>query len=642
MNLSPRMTSLTRALLKSHLNLGHACTCGALWLLIGVVACCTAGNLFWLRRHILTIPPPWDQAFYLYMGVRYLHALSDGGILGMAREFVRLSPDVAPLFPLTTVPLYMLLGSSRLVAHLTNTLYLVLLLSGIYLLGAHIYSRRTGLLAAFIMATFTATVNFSRDYLLEFPATAFVTLAVYACIRAEAFRHRPWCLAFGALAGLGVLTKTMSGVFFIGPVLFLLGSLTRQRQLTAAVVCNCLLAVGMGVLVASIWWGPNFRTAFGYLIYYGFREGAVPYSGDGREILTLQNMTYYALALMNYGTSFLYGLLFIGLMLVRGFHQMRRRDGRVLQNAASLDKEGMLWVWLLIGYALLTMVPNKGEARYAQPLLPPIALLLAGSVDFMVRRWLRRAVVVIVAVIGVLNYVGLTYGLPLLPQRLYAHPFVLINQEYPHYSWVRSKSPLESDIHWPISDILAVLADLAENATVRGMADREARFLDLGPSISFEEDVRRVYRMVLRREPDQRGFKKYTQALKDGRLSREALLDVLMTSAEFRAQRSKVLVVPDHPQFNASTLRYYAELDRLPHSFAHLVEGEMSAAWLRTHAFVLVKSDGYQGPEFSIRYNDQIHAELLLPDSGFVPLPERFLCPDQAQIIIFVATSVLN
>ena len=137
----------------------------------------------------------------------------------------------------------------------------------------------------FIAATFTATVNYSRDYLLEFPATAFVTLGMYALLRSEAFRHRPWCLAFGALAGLSVLTKTMTGVFFIGPVLLALASLVWQQQLNAAVLRNFLLAVGMGMLVAAVWWGPNFRTAFGYLIYYGFQAGSVPYSkGDSGDL----------------------------------------------------------------------------------------------------------------------------------------------------------------------------------------------------------------------------------------------------------------------------------------------------------------------------------------------------------------------
>jgi hypothetical protein len=172
-----------------------------LWFFTGVLICCTIGNVIWLDRHWLNFPPPWDQAFYLYMGLRYLHALTDNGAAAAFREFIHLSTDVAPFYPLTTVPLYLLFGPSRMVAYLTNIFYLGLLLGGIYLLGARLYGRRAGLLAAFIAATFTATVNYSRDYLLEFPATAFITLAMYALLRGEAFRHRAWCLAFGALGG---------------------------------------------------------------------------------------------------------------------------------------------------------------------------------------------------------------------------------------------------------------------------------------------------------------------------------------------------------------------------------------------------------------------------------------------------------
>src|SRR5262245_58482707 len=187
-----------------------------LWFSIGGLICCAIGNVIWLDRHWLTFPPPWDQAFYLYMGLRYLHALVDYGPMAAFREFIHLSTDVAPLYPLTTVPLYILFGRSRLVAYLTNVFYLGMLLGGIYLLGAYLYGRSAGLLASFIAATFTATVNYSRDYLVEFPATAFVTLGMYALLRSEAFRHRAWCVVLGALAGLSVLTKTMTGVFFVG------------------------------------------------------------------------------------------------------------------------------------------------------------------------------------------------------------------------------------------------------------------------------------------------------------------------------------------------------------------------------------------------------------------------------------------
>ena len=57
--------------------------------------------------------------------------------------------------------------------------------------------------------------------------------------------------------------------------------------------------------------------------------------------------------------------------------------------------------------------------------------------------------------------------------------------------------------------------------------------------------------------------------------------------------------------------------------------------------FVLVKSGGYQGPEFSTQYNAQIQTHVARGDSGFVLLPQRFSFPDDSDTVIFAAESVL-
>ena len=150
-----------------------------------------------------------------------------------------------------------------------------------------------------------------------------------------------------------------------------------------------------------------------------------------------------------------------------------------------------------------------------------------------------------------------------------------------------------------------------------------------------------IYRVILRREPDKRGFQKYTTAVRAGQLTREALIDLLRATAEFKNQRAKVLVVPDHPSFNASTLRYYAEVERLPLSFFHILDGPIDAERLQMYDFVLVKSSGYQGPEFSTQYTAQIQAHVAREDSGFVLLPQRFAFPDDSHIVIFAAESML-
>jgi hypothetical protein len=616
------------------------------WSIFGILVImtgiCSVGNVIWLTHHFLTIPPPWDQAFYFYMGLRYARALADHGLGAMIRELIHLSPDVAPLFPLTSLPLYLLFGPSRFVGYLTNVYYLFLLLLGVYLLGAYVYGRMAGILAAFVVATFTATVNYSRDYLLEFPATAFVTLAMYAFVRSAEFRHRPWCLAFGILAGLSVLTKTMVGVFFIGPVLCTLGRLIWRRQLNAAVLTNSLLSVSMGGLVAAVWWGPNFRTAFGYLIFYGFQAGSVPYSKGGVAILTLTNLSYYALALINYGISVPYAGLLVVLLLMRGMRHVLGMQGNSARALRGGRAEGQLWIWLLVGYALLTVVPNKGEERYAQPLLPPLALLLVGSIKVVEWQWMRRGVVAMVLAIGAFNYIGLTYGLPLIPQRVYVHRLAVISHEYPHYTWVRSTIHLTLNGEGQISAILAVLAELYDKQRARVEDVLRARLLDAMPTLTVGEDVRMTYRLLLKREPHRREVQKYTTALQQGELTREGLIEALIATGEFKNQRASVLVVPDHPQFNASTLRYYAEADRFPLQFAHIIDGPITAERLQSYDFIVTKSRGYQGPEFSTRCNDAIQAVLLQAESGFTALSEGFVFPDDSQIIIYAARSMLN
>jgi 4-amino-4-deoxy-L-arabinose transferase-like glycosyltransferase len=282
----------------------------------------------------------------------------------MARDFVELSPVTAPLFPLTTVPLYALWGTSRLVAHLTNSVYLLLLVLGVYLLGKYLYGRRAGLLAAVIASTFTGIVNFSRDYLLEFPSTALVTFGAYALLRSRCFGDRSWSAGFGVFVGLAFLTKTMTGVFFVGPILYSLGRSVGRSLITARRAANVLISGGIAILLASLWWGPNFRTAIRYLTDFGFGPAAVPYSPAGAGVFTLRNVTYYLFQLVNFGTSFLFALLFLVLLVSRKTVSREQTEGA---RTDETGRTGYLWVWFLSGYGILTAVPNKPGEKFALP-----------------------------------------------------------------------------------------------------------------------------------------------------------------------------------------------------------------------------------------------------------------------------------
>jgi hypothetical protein len=98
----------------------------------------------------------------------------------------------------------------------------------------------------------------------------------------------------------------------------------------------------------------------------------------------------------------------------------------------------------------------------------------------------------------------------------------------------------------------------------------------------------------------------------------------------------KVLVVPDHPVFNASTLRYYAERRRTLHAFDHILQGPVTANQLRAYDYVLVKEGGYQGPEFSTLVTPLVMAALQDASSGFTRLERRLRFPDDSEIVTFI------
>jgi hypothetical protein len=343
--------------------------------------------------------------------------------------------------------------------------------------------------------------------------------------------------------------------------------------------------------------------------------------------------------------SFFYAVLFLGLLIFVGTRVLLHRDrgtvGDALVTPAAAPHTAYLWAWLLTGYLLLTFVPNKGEERYALPLLPPIALFISGAIMAIGNAWMRRLGVGLAVIIGVVNYVGLTYGLPGLPPQVSFNSMALISHEYPHYSWVRAKIPPTFDGQWPISAILAKLTELQDHHRARDLSMLRRRMVESAPERSVAEDVQEIYRVILGREPDKRRLQQYTMAVSTGQLDRDGLVDLLEATAKDIRQRARVLVVPDHPSLNVSTLRYYAEAERCPLSFFHILDSPIDAERIQQYDFVLVKSSGYQGPEFSTQNTAQIQAHVTREDSGFVRLPQRFAFPDDADIVIFAAKSML-
>ena len=512
----------------------------AVAILVAWTALLTFSSAVWTRRQF-EVPPAWDHALYLSMSLRFHRALEERGAAMLARQILHQPSPIAPLFPLTTVPLYRTLGESREVAQLTLAPYLFLLLLGTALLSASTgASPHTIALAVFCVSTFTGVVNFSREYMMDLPAAAVATLGLWMLSRSG-----PSLLA-GFVAGITLLTKVLAGVFFVGPLVYCVFAGERRKVLIFAAAC---------LATAGVWYAPHFADVLHYIRYYGFGDGSLPFRSSSHP-------GYYLRILVTQGMGWLLSVVLVTSVVLAW--------RRARPNAT-------LVVWIASGYALLAVLPNKGGERYVLALLPPLAVLGARAISKVEAPSVRRVLVVLTLAAGTLNYAGLTW------------PSALSSWTHNHFRPFPHAMPLEANeiSGWPTSEALQALIELREKSL--SPSELES-FIESTRGIDDEAFVDAAYREWLRREPDPAGRTAYVESL--GGRSRMEVIESILRSEEFRLRPLRVLVVPDHRVFNAATLQYLAESERRALSFRRATRIEDLA---EADAAIL-KEGGPQGP----------------------------------------------
>jgi 4-amino-4-deoxy-L-arabinose transferase-like glycosyltransferase len=121
---------------------------------------------------------------------------------------------------LTTAPLYKLFGISLFSAALSNFLYLCILLYAAYRIGVIIASRLVGITAVLLLVLHPSIYGPLRQYGLDLPLTAVVTLFFLLLLR---FKGKVTDMVLLLLvASIGCLIKFQFILFVIGPLLYLL------------------------------------------------------------------------------------------------------------------------------------------------------------------------------------------------------------------------------------------------------------------------------------------------------------------------------------------------------------------------------------------------------------------------------------
>ncbi len=336
-----------------------------------------AVNGYWLHRDLNL--RSYDASPHLLAEAQAYRVVQRQGVAGALRVARGVGAGWWPsasYLPWTAMSL--VFGHSMAKLRFYNIIFLTLMMVSTYFLGRRLHSRRAGLLAALLVGFFPAVYGESRQFGMDLPGAALVTMSM-ALLLATNRLSSPWrSLLLGLGAGVCLLFRPQWVLLLMPPVLAqLVLSLGAGRTASRArVLFNVWLSLAAALAVTSLWWLGRHDILFNFLI--GQRRGA-EFSGD-----SLPSWLFYLGALPWACSSFLI-LAFLGSLAC--WHRSPPWTGWMKRQAGIV-----LWAWLLGGLVGISLIKIH-FLRFLLPICPAIALVTACGLLQAPRRIIRRSLV---------------------------------------------------------------------------------------------------------------------------------------------------------------------------------------------------------------------------------------------------------
>ncbi|MBY8870448.1 glycosyltransferase family 39 protein [Micromonospora sp. PLK6-60] len=267
------------------------------------------------------------------------------------------NPRYAELFPVFRAhpmlfqsllsPFYRV-GEQDMVGRVVVALIGTLTVLAVYPVGARLYGRKVGLLAAALLAVMPYHVTVTRQVLLDGPMVLLSTLTLYCLVRFALQQRLLWYVATAAMLGLTMLAKETSIVLAGGVYAFLALTPKVRRPVRATLLALPVLVLVFATHPVSQALAGRTETGRNYLVWQLFRRPNHP-------------MSFYP---ENVPTAI--GPLVLVALLAGLWWARRRRSWR----------ETLLLCWIAAPVLFFQLWPVKGF-QYLLPVVAPVVVLAA-------------------------------------------------------------------------------------------------------------------------------------------------------------------------------------------------------------------------------------------------------------------------
>jgi hypothetical protein len=367
------------------------------------------GKSYWMEIVVLLLIMSSYAGHSLYIGSKIQYATS-----GIALQHADIIPQMAgaissknfmyctmlpypPLYGIGGVLVTMIFGRNWVLMNLIqNTAYLLMTLIFSYLLGRVVKDRTTGIVSMVFIALFPLVYGSFHSFVLDFPLMGLTSMSIYFLFKSDLFRKFGWSALLGISCGWGLMIKQPFAAFLVGPIVYALVHVAIEiKSRNFKPLLNCFVSMLLVVLIVCPYYFSVHVLKDSLAVLFT-EPGHIPW-------YSIDSLLYFVAGLCNnqltppFFVAFMIGIPFY-------FGQQTVRNIKLL-----------IVLWIAVPILIVWLMPATKLPRYFMPAFPAYAVIGAVGIGSILEKWYGKILLVLILVMGVLQYFVIMYGKDIAP-----------------------------------------------------------------------------------------------------------------------------------------------------------------------------------------------------------------------------------